>query len=161
MKKFRTFSGPHQVTRTIDDKRVATRLDRRTCHMGRRGDNLQQGRWPYKPVPPRKPCSGALLPAKSGWVQLTRAPNLNATADHDGITIETKGDDVTFRIVFNGIVASSISAKQWDLPGISIRVQSDGGFSSSPADNSEDQHFVDVTYNGVSRIRLQLRDSGR
>jgi hypothetical protein len=95
-----------------------------------------------------------------GWVQLTRAPNLNATADRDGITIETKGD-VTFRIAADGIVTTSITAKQWNLPGMSIALESDGAFSSHPADSPEAQNAVDVTYSGGSRIRLQLHDSGR
>jgi hypothetical protein len=42
-----------------------------------------------------------------------------------------------------------------------IAVQSDGAFSSHPTDSSEAPNAVDVTYGGVSRIRLQLRDSGR
>ena len=95
-----------------------------------------------------------------GWVQLTHAPNLNATADRDGITIETKGD-VTFRIAASGIAVPSITAKQWNLPGMPIAVQSDGAFSSHPAGSSEAPNAVDITYSGVSRIRLQLRDSGR
>jgi hypothetical protein len=95
-----------------------------------------------------------------GWVQLTRAPNLNATADRDGITIETKGD-VTFRIAANGVVASSITAKRWNLPGMPIAVESDGAFSFHPANSPDAPNAVDVTYSGVSRIRLQLRNSGR
>jgi hypothetical protein len=88
-------------------------------------------------------------------VQLTHAPSLNATADRDGITIETKGD-VTFRIAASGIAAPSITAKQWNLPGMPIAVQSDGAFSSHPTDSSEAPNAVDVTYTGVGRIRLQL-----
>ncbi len=159
MKKFRTFSGPHQVTRTIDDKRVATAWIGEHAIWGGEATTFSKDVGPTSQFHPAT-VQWRTPSGKIGWVQLTRAPNLNATADHDGITIETKGD-VTFRIVANGIVASSISAKQWDLPGISITVQSDGGFSSSPADNSEGLTAVDVTYNGVSRIRLQLRDSGR
>ena len=95
---------------------------------------------------------------KIGWVQLTRAPNLNATADRDGITIETKGD-VSFRIAANGVAPPSITASQWNLPGMSIAVQSDGAFSSHPTDSSEPPNAINVTYTGVSRIRLQLRDA--
>jgi uncharacterized protein YfaP (DUF2135 family) len=56
-------------------------------------------------------------------------------------------------------VASSITAKQWNLPGMPIAVESDGTFSSHPVDSSEAPNAVDVTYSGGSRIRLQLRDS--
>ena len=95
---------------------------------------------------------------KIGWVQLTRAPNLNATADRNGITIETKGD-VSFRIAANGVAPPSVTANQWNLPGMSIAVQSDGAFSSHPTDSSEALNAIDVTYTGVSRIPLLLRDT--
>jgi uncharacterized protein YfaP (DUF2135 family) len=42
-----------------------------------------------------------------------------------------------------------------------IAVESDGAFSSHPANSPEAPNAVDVTYSGVSRMRLQLYDSGR
>ena len=159
MKKFRTLSGPHQVTRTIDDKRVATAWIGEHAVWGGEATTLSKDVGPTSQFHPAT-VQWRTPSGKIGWVQLTRAPNLNATADHDGITIETKGD-VTFRIVANGIVASSISAKQWNLPGMPIAVESDGTFSSHPAGTPEAPNAVDVTYSGVSRIILRLHDSGR
>jgi hypothetical protein len=159
MKKFRTFAGPHLVTRTIDEHRVATAWIGEHAIWGGESTGLTKDAGATTQFNPatvqwRTPSGGI------GWVQLTHAPNLNATADRDGIAIETKGD-VTFRIAASGVVASSITAKQWNLPGMPIAVQSDGAFSSHPADSSEAPNAVDVTYSGVSRIRLQLRNSGR
>jgi hypothetical protein len=158
MKKFRTFTGPHLVTRTIDEHRVATAWIGEHAIWGGEATSLTKDVGPTSQFHPatvqwRTPYG------KIGWVQLTRAPNLNATADRDGITIETKGD-VTFRIAANGIVAT-ITAKQWNLPGMPITIESDGAFSSHPAEGSEAPNAVEVTYSGVSRIRLQLRDQGR
>jgi hypothetical protein len=159
MKKFGSFMGPHLVTRTIDDKRVATAWIGEHAIWGGEATSLGKDVGPTSQFHPvtvqwRTPSG------KIGWVQLTRAPNLNATADHDAITIETRGD-VTFRIVASGIVTSSLTTKQWNLPGMQIAVESDGSFSSHPVDSSEAPNAVDVTYSGVSRIRMLLRDSGR
>ena len=96
MKKFRTFSGPHQVTRTIDDKRVATAWIGEHAIWGGEATTLTKDVGPTSQFHPAT-VQWRTPSGKIGWVQLTRAPNLNATADHDGITIETKGD-VTFRI---------------------------------------------------------------
>jgi hypothetical protein len=159
MKKFGSFTGPHLVTRTIDDKRVATAWIGEHAIWGGEATSLTKDVGPTSQFHPvtvqwRTPSG------KIGWVQLTRAPNINATADHDAITIETRGD-VTFRIVASGIVTSSLTTKQWNLPGMQIAVESDGAFSSHSADSSEAANAVDVTYSGVSRIRMLLRDSGR
>jgi hypothetical protein len=159
MKKFRTFSGPHQVTRTIDDKRVATAWIGEHAIWGGEATTLTKNVGPTSQFHPAT-VQWRTPSGKIGWVKLTRAPNLNATADRDGITIETKGD-VTFRIAANDITASSITAKQWNLPGMSIAVESDGAFLSHPAGSSEAPNAVDLTYSVVSRIRLQLYDSGR
>jgi hypothetical protein len=159
MKKFRSFTGPHQVTRTIDDKRVATAWVGEHAIWGGEATSLTKDVGPTSQFHPAT-VQWRTPSGRIGWVQLTRAPNLNATADRDGITIETKGD-VTFRIVANGVVASSTTAKQWNLPGMPIAVESDGAFSSHPANSPDAPNAVDVTYSGVSRIRLQLRNPGR
>jgi hypothetical protein len=159
MKKFRSFTGPHQVTRTIDDKRVATAWVGEHAIWGGEATSLTKDVGPTSQFHPAT-VQWRTPSGRIGWVQLTRAPNLNATADRDGITIETKGD-VTFRIVANGVVASSTTAKQWNLPGMPIAVESDGAFSSHPANSPDAPNAVDVTYSGVSRIRLQLRSPGR
>jgi len=159
MKKFRSFTGPHQVTRPIDDKRVATAWIGEHAIWGGEATSLTKDVGPTSQFHPAT-VQWRTPSGKVGWIQLTRAPNLNATADHSGITIETKGD-VTFRIAANDIAASSITAKQWNLPGMSIAVESDGAFLSHPAGSPEAPNAVDVTYSVVSRIRLQLYDSGR
>jgi hypothetical protein len=159
MNKFRSFTGPHLVTRTIDEHRVATAWIGEHAIWGGESTSLTKDAGATTQFHPAT-AQWRTPSGRIGWVQLTRAPNLNATADRDGITIETKGD-VTFRITANGIAAPSITANQWNLPGMPIAVQSDGAFSSHPTDSSEAPNAVDVTYSGVSRIRLQLRDSGR
>jgi hypothetical protein len=159
MKKFRSFTGPHQVTRPIDDKRVATAWIGEHAIWGGEATSLTKDVGPTSQFHPAT-VQWRTPSGKVGWIQLTRAPNLNATADRSGITIETKGD-VTFRIAANDIAASSITAKQWNLPGMSIAVESDGAFLSHPAGSPEVPNAVDVTYSVVSRIRLQLYDSGR
>jgi hypothetical protein len=159
MKKFRSFAGPHLVTRTIDEHRVATARIGEHAIWGGESTSLTKDAGVTTQFHPAT-VQWRTPSGRIGWVQLTHAPNLNATADRDGITIETKGD-VTFRIAASGIVASSITAKQWNLPGMPIAVQSDGRFSSHTSDSSETPNAVDVTYSGVSRIHLQLPDSGR
>jgi hypothetical protein len=159
MKKFRSFTGPHLVTRTIDEHRVATAWIGEHAIWGGESTSLTKDAGATTQFHPAT-VQWRTPSGRIGWVRLTQAPNLNATADRDGITIETKGD-VTFRIAASGIAVPSITANQWNLPGMPIAVQSDGAFSSHPTDSSEAPNAVDVTYSGVSRIRLQLRDSGR
>ena len=157
MKKFRSFAGPHLVTRTIDEHRVATAWIGEHAIWGGEATSLTKNVGPTSQFHPAT-VQWRTPSGKIGWIQLTRAPNLNATADRDGITIEARGD-VSFRIAASGIVAPSITAQQWNLPGLTIAVQSDGGFSSHPSDNAEAQNAIDVTYTGVSRIHLQIRPS--
>jgi hypothetical protein len=157
MKKFRTFTGPHLVTRTIDEQRIATAWIGEHAIWGGEATSLTKDVGPTSQFHPAT-VQWRTPSGKIGWVQLTRAPNLNATADRNGITIETKGD-VSFRIAANGVAPPSITANQWNLPGMSIAVQSDGAFSSHPTDSSEAPNAIDVTYTGVSRIRLQLHDT--
>jgi hypothetical protein len=159
MKKFRSFTGPHLVTRTIDEHRVATAWIGEHAMWGGEATSLTKDAGTTTQFHPAT-VQWRTPSGKIGWVRLTRAPNLNATADRNGITIETKGD-VTFRIAASDIVSSSITAKAWNLPGMSIVVDSDGAFSSHRTDSPESPNAVDVTYSGVSRIRLQLHNSGR
>jgi hypothetical protein len=155
MAKFRKFSGPHLLRRRIDEQRTATAWIGERAIWGGESTNLTKGAGAgtqYHPatVQWRTP-SGSI-----GWIQLTHSPKLDATADKQGITIDTSGD-VSFRVYAEGTNASQLSGKLWSLPGLHVDVTTDAMFSSEPENDLQSPTAFDVTYHAAKRIRLQIQ----
>ena len=155
MANLRRFRGPHLVTGRIDEQRVATAWIGERAIWGGEATSLSKDAGPETQFHPatvqwRTP-SGSI-----GWISLTLAPNLNAFADRDGITIETDGD-VSFRLNAAAFQPGAVTAGQWTLPGMTVDIETDAAFSSdgSPADQSP--IGITVTYRRARRIRLRLR----
>jgi len=92
---------------------------------------------------------------KIGWIQRTRCPPINASADKSGITISAAGD-VSFRLSAPEATSAEVSGDPWSLPGLTVRVKSDPkGFAAA-------QHgpFVDLEYKGMRRMTLTIARSG-
>jgi hypothetical protein len=92
---------------------------------------------------------------KIGWIQLTRCPAIDASADKDGIVISAVGD-ISFRISAPDLAASDATEAQWNLPGLTVNVKSDAkGFTAA-----KNGLFVDVEYKGVTSMVLTLSRQG-
>jgi hypothetical protein len=86
---------------------------------------------------------------------MMRSPKIDATADKDGVTFETDGD-VTIRVFTGGSFdKSDVSQAKWTLPGFTVSVDGSApGFSKSKP--AECEGCVDVTYQGVKKVRLGM-----
>jgi hypothetical protein len=92
---------------------------------------------------------------KIGWIQLTRSPAIDASADKGGIVISAAGD-ISFRISAPDLASSDATEVRWNLPGLAVNVKSDAkGFTSA-----KDGPFVDVEYKGVTLMVLTLTRRG-
>jgi hypothetical protein len=154
MKSFLSFQGEHQVRRPIADARVATAWIGKTLIYG--GEITGQtrdvdARSQFHPV-----TAQWLLPGgKIGWIQLTRCPVIDASADKGGIVISAAGD-VSFRISAPNIATSNAAEVQWNLPGLSVRVKSDAKSFTA----TQQGPFVDVEYKGITMMVLTLTRQG-
>jgi hypothetical protein len=86
-----------------------------------------------------------------GWVQLTESPMIEVTADEHGLTISASGT-VRLRIHAKNLVQNKLGAKRWEMPGLSIDVDSDAkDFKVEQVPSG-----VDLIYAGVNRMRLTV-----
>ena len=154
MKSFSSFQGEHQVRRPIADARVATAWIGKTLIYG--GEITGQtkdvdARSQFHPVTAQWQAPGG----KIGWIQLTRCPVIDASADKGGIVISAAGD-VSFRISAPDLASSDATEVQWNLPGLTVHIKSDAkGFTAA-----KNGPFVDVEYKGVTSMVLTLTREG-
>jgi hypothetical protein len=150
--KIRKFTGPHMVTRRIDEQRVATAWIGHTAMWGGEAASLTKDSGhatQFHPVD----AQWRMPSGEIGWITMTRSPKIDALADMGGVTITTDGD-VTIR-VFTGKSEGQVSQSNWTLPGLRVMVKGDAtGFSkNNPADCTG---CVDATYRGVKTMRLEI-----
>jgi hypothetical protein len=150
MAEFRSFSGPHQVNHPIEGKRVATAWIGRDVIYGGEVTGLTREVDAHSQLHPVtvqwKAPSGAI-----GWIQLTRCPMIDATADRTGISISTDGD-VSFRINAPGAMASQAAREEWTLAGLTVHVSSDAKSFSA----EQNGPFVEVEYTGMTKMTLRM-----
>jgi hypothetical protein len=154
MKKLVHFQGEHKMRKRINGRRIVTAWVSSGLMYGGEETSKTRGADPSKQFVPAtihwRMSKGAL-----GWVSVVESSVLNAKADPRGLTISTNGT-VRFHIEAKEASTESIEAALWTLPGLSVRVATDA------------QHFcvkpngsgLDVTYSGVTRIRLTIRQQG-
>jgi hypothetical protein len=153
MKSFRSFPGTHPVHRPISDQRVATAwIDKEVIYGGeitghtKDADTHSQ----FHPVTVQWQA-----PGKIGWIQLTRCPMIDASADKNGIVITANGE-VSFRISAPGVSATNAQSAQWTLPGLTVHVKTDAkNFKAE-----QQGPFVDVTYGAMTRMTLTIDKPG-
>ncbi len=152
--KFSHFPGPHRVHRPIADQRVATAwIDKDVIYGGEITGHSRDvdARSQFHPVTVQWQAPNG----KIGWIQLTRCPPIDASADKSGITISAAGD-VSFRLSAPNVASAQVTGDQWSLPGLIVRVKSDAhSFTSA-------QHgpFLDVEYKGITRMTLTMARPG-
>jgi hypothetical protein len=146
----RTFTADHLVRKRISEQRVATAWLGRGIIFGEESTSKTRDVGPTSQFHPatvqwRTP-SGEI-----GWVQLTESPRVDVTADEHGLTISASGT-VRLRIHVKGLVQNKLAAKRWDMPGLSIDVDSDAkDFKVEQMPGG-----VDLIYADMSRMRLNV-----
>ena len=154
MAKFEHFPGPHQVNRPIADQRVATAWIGKTVIYGGEITGHTRdvdARSQLHPVTVQWQAPNG----KIGWIQLTRCPLIDASANKSGITITAAGD-VSFRLSAPGVASSAVTSDQWKLPGLAVQVKSDAkNFKAT-----QDGPFVDVEYQGMTQMTLTIERPG-
>ena len=161
MQKFRTFAGPHFLTRTIDAQRTATASVGHDLMYGAEATSLTKDTGhatQFHPVTAQwRTPSGSI-----GWIRLTQSPMLNAVADSKGITIITHGD-VDFLLDAHGSQSSvqeidpaAIQATAWVLPGLHVAVSTDGTAVSEPTQTEAGEPGIAVHLRNTTHIRLDF-----
>ena len=155
MAKFRSFPGPHRVNRPIADKRVATAwIDKAVIYGGEITGHTRgvDARSQFHPVTAQWQAPNGTI----GWIQLTRCPMIDASADESGVSISADGD-VSFRIFAPGGTTSQAEKEQWTLAGLTVHVSSDAkNFSAE-----QNGPFVDVKYAGMTKMTLGMESTSR
>jgi hypothetical protein len=153
MKSFRGFQSEHSVRRQITDQRVATAwIGKELIYGGEITDHTKDvdAHSQFHPV-----TAQWQAPGKIGWIQLTRCPMIDASADRNGIVISASGD-VSFRISAPGVVPAQVKSGHWALPGLAVYVSSDAKNFIAQQQGT----FVDVTYTGMTKMTLTFAAPG-
>jgi hypothetical protein len=155
LKIFQRFPGEHLVRHQITDQRIATAWIGKDVIYGGEvtGKTTNFGGYAqFHPVTVQW-----LAPeGKIGWIRLLHFPPVDASANKRGIVISTTGD-VEFRISAPGLAPQKLSAPQWTLPGLTVRVQTDShGFKVQPG-----EQWVDVQYPAITRMKLIIKRAPR
>jgi hypothetical protein len=151
MKKLVDFQGEHGLRKRVEGPRVVTAWIGQDLMYGGEATGKTRGADPSKQFVPatihwRTP-TGAI-----GWVSAIQSSALNAEADSHGLTLSTDGS-VRMHIEAKETKSESIEAAAWTLPGLRVQVASDARqFHVEPSGSG-----IDVTYSGVTRIRLTIR----
>jgi hypothetical protein len=154
MAKFRAFTGSHQVNHPIADQRIATAWIGKTLIYGGEITGHTRdvdARSQLHPVTVQWQTPGN----KIGWIQLTRCPMIDATADQSGILISATGD-VSFRIFAPGASSTQAAQEKWSLPGLTVRVATDAKSFSS----DQDGPYLDVKYTSMTQMKLSFDHPG-
>ena len=154
MKSFRGLQSEHEVRRPIDNQRTATAwIGKNLIYGGEFTGHTRDvnATSQFHPVTVQWQAPGRI-----GWIQLTRCPMIDASADKKGIVITAAGD-VSFRISAAGRDSHNAKAGEWTLPGLTVHVDADSkGFTAV-------QHgqFLDATYTGMTRMTMTFGISGK
>lgn len=154
MTKFKSFPGPHRVNRPIEGTRVATAwIGKNVIYGGEITGHTRDvdARSQMHPATVQWQAPGG----KIGWIQLTRCPMIDASADKSGIVITASGD-VSFRLSAPGVAATQAAENKWSLPGLTVHVTTDAkGFTAT-----QNGPFVDVDYKGMTQMKLAIDHPG-
>jgi hypothetical protein len=148
--RMKAFTGEHLVSKHISDERLATAWIGQHVMFGGESTNKTRDVGPTSQFHPatvqwRTP-SGEI-----GWIQLTQAPMIDATADEHGLTISASGT-VRLRIHAKDLTPDKVSATSWEMPGLRIGVDSD----EKTFTIEQQPDAIDVVYTGMNRMRLNI-----
>jgi hypothetical protein len=154
MKSFASFQGEHEVRRPIADERIATAwIGKELIYGGEITGHTKDvdAHSQFHPVTVQWQA-----PGKIGWIQLTRCPMIDASADKSGIVISANGD-VSFRISAPGITAANAQSAQWTLPGLTVHIDADAKNFTAKQQGA----FVDVTYTAMNKMALTFTSTDK
>ena len=154
MAKFKAFPGPHRVYRPIADQRVATAWIGNTLIYGGEITGHTRDVDAHSQLHPVT-VQWQTPEKRIGWIQLTRCPMIDATADKSGIDISANGD-VSFRIFAPGATTAQVTKDKWLLPGLTVYL--DGGATNFAAE--QNGPFVDVKITGMTEIKMTFDRPG-
>jgi hypothetical protein len=159
MKSFLSFKGEHEVRRPIEGIRTATAWIGNTLMYGgeitghlRRVDASSEFHQ-FHPVTAQWLAPNGTV----GWLKITRCPFIDADATKQGINITTEPGEVAFRILSPDVKPADVTANQWDLAGLTVKIDTDGtGFRAAAGEG-----YIDVTYSSVTRMKMQFVQTGK
>jgi hypothetical protein len=149
MKSFVSFQGQHEVRQPIAEGRIATAWIGKDVIYGGEFTGHTRGvdaKSQFHPVTVQWQA-----PGKIGWIQLTRCPPIDATADQRGIDISADGD-VSFRINAPGIMADKVKADKWELSGLIVKIKADQKSFTAQQNGA----FLDISYKAVTNMHLTI-----
>ena len=153
MKSFRSFPGEHEVRRQITDQRIATAwIGKNMIYGGEITGKTKDvdARSQFHPVT----VQWQMPSGKIGWIQLTRCPPIDASADKKHIVISATGD-VSFRIFAPGMSSRDLRGGRWTLPGLAVHIATDSkGFTVE-----QQGHFFDLKYAGITKMNVTIKDT--
>ena len=152
MKSFHALQAEHEVRRPIQDQRIATAwIGKNVIYGGEITGHTRgvDGASQFHPATAQWQIPGG----KIGWMQLTRCPFIDATADRKGLAITVEKGDVAFRLFAPGAETGAVKANLWTLPGLNVAIEADS------TDFSVEQHgqFIDLKYAGITKMNLVFK----
>jgi hypothetical protein len=154
LEHFQHFQGERQITRVITSQRTATAWLGRDLMLGGEETHFSRAAGtPYNQFHPatihwRLPGGG------TGWVLLRDCSRVDAKAEKNMLTILAVGD-ATFRVSAVGLKAEGLRREQWDLPGLTVKVENDAvGYLTKPGDG-----FIELEYRGATKFILRTQAS--
>lgn len=153
--KIRTFSGEHMVKRQITDERSATAWIGNKVILGGEDTSLTKDapagtQFHAATVQWRTP-SGSI-----GWFFVQQAPKINATVDKTTMHIVSDGT-VTFLLKASGAEFNKITAKKWELPGLTVTLEGDQKeFDLKEVTYYRTGDSLEITYANMHELKLKV-----
>jgi len=152
LEKFEKLKSEHEITRQIDKNRIATAWIGNTMIYGAEAANGTRdvdSHSQYHPVTVQW-----LVPdGQIGWIQLIRAPRIDATANREGIVIKATGD-IVMRIYAPETTPDRVRGGKWGLPGLNVILDTDAKKCSV----LKNDKYIDVRYEGLTRMAMRLSE---
>lgn len=147
------FGGERLLSRTIDEHRKATAWISRDLMVG--GETTGLTRASGERLGQFHPATihWRLGRAGIGWIVLREAPPIDATAETGLLRITTVKGESVFWVRAPGIDPKTIAPHQWELPGLSLSVETDGTIEPVSVQDG----VVRVAYRDASRLVLRPR----
>jgi hypothetical protein len=153
LESFRKFSGEHAIRRDLPRNRVATAWIGRDFMLGGEATGgTRETAGQYVPATAHWRTAGG----EAAWMALVDAPRSDARVEKNTLFVTGIGD-FTFRVSAPRADSQGIQRETWILPGITVRVASDGGNMAVKTGDG----YVDVTYREATRFELRFETNAR
>jgi len=153
LSKLKTFAGEHMVRRQITDDRVATAWIGNRAILG--GESTKLTKDAPEDTQFHPATAQWRTPAGSiGWFYVWHAPKIDVDVDHTTMKIATDGT-VIIRLKAEGAKIADITAAQWSLPGLMVKIAGDTtGFAVKESAYYAPGDSFEITYASMRTLRL-------